>query len=105
MTLVLAPADTHVTHEVEVHDDGPLPEGGVVLPGGAGQVLLLPHRGQLRHVLARAEAQLGVEAVRYDYETVLMLLRKMQISGLDIILSVLHKYIEQTMRLAYITKR
>ena len=76
MTLVLAPADTHVTHEVEVHDDGPLPEGGVVLPGGAGQPLLLPHRGQLRHVLARAEAQLG-EAVRYDYETVLMLLRQM----------------------------
>ena len=37
-----------------------------------------------------------MEAVRYDHETVLMLIRKMQISGLDIILSVLHKYIDQT---------
>ena len=37
-----------------------------------------------------------MEAVRYDYDNVLMLLRKMQISGLDIILSVLHKYIDQT---------
>ena len=30
---------THITDEVEIHDDRHLPEAGVVLPGGAGHVL------------------------------------------------------------------
>ena len=29
-------ASSHITNKIEVHDDGLLPEGGVVLPGAAG---------------------------------------------------------------------
>ena len=43
--------NTHVTHKVEVHDDGPPPEAGVVLPGRAGNPLLLAGQGEIRELI------------------------------------------------------
>ena len=42
-------ARTYVANKIEVHDDGPLPEGGVVLPGGAGSPVKLS-RAQLGEI-------------------------------------------------------
>ena len=47
--LGLTPTPTYITNQIEVHDDGPLPEAGVVLPGSAGDILLKARKGKIRN--------------------------------------------------------
>ena len=52
---------THITDEVEIHDDCHLPEAGVVLPGGAGHILGLALGLEAGEIIPRSHRELRVK--------------------------------------------